>query len=260
MKLKLEWTIPNILTFLRFLAIPVFMYLLVQPDLIARVWAFALFSLAALTDLVDGYIARKYQQESELGKFLDPLADKALVVAALLVFIFLSAQVQLWMVVCIVGRDLLITFLRSLAIRKGKSLRTSVFGKVKTAFQMFSISAIIISFLVISYRDRGAINDMYATAAREGRGAFEVATEAMLHFVQNFPTERLLYELSSFGPYYLMLLTTAFTVISGLRYLFTNLELLKPPYHKVAPAASGKPASAASDASGETPAQPAESD
>jgi len=254
-KFKLEWTIPNILTFLRLLAIPVFMYLLVQPDLVSRAIAFALFLAAALTDLVDGYIARKYQQESELGKFLDPLADKALVVAALLVFIFLSAQVQLWMVICIVGRDVLITFLRSLAIRKGKSLRTSVMGKVKTAFQMFAISVIIISFLVISYRDRGAINAMYATEAERGRWAVEVATHAMLEFARNFPTDRLLYDLSSFGPYYLMLLTTIFTVISGLRYLFTNFALLGPPYDRVPRARPGDgaaPGTQATNAGGAT--------
>jgi cardiolipin synthase len=226
---KFVWNIPNILTLLRFLSVPVFIYLLIQADLLSRVIAFSLFALASITDLVDGYIARRFKQETELGKFMDPLADKALVTAAFLTFIFMSEQVQLWMVLFIIGRDMMITALRWLAVHKGTSLRTSVFGKVKTAFQMFCIILILVGFLIISHRERGVINASYRAARDSGQGAYEVATGNMLRFFTEQPANYW-YELASFVPYYLMLLTTILTVISGLRYLFTNYRLLLPPY------------------------------
>ena len=227
--MKFVWNIPNVLTLLRFFSVPIFIYLLLQPDLSSRIIAFSLFALASITDLVDGYIARRFKQETELGKFMDPLADKALVTAAFLTFIFLSEQVQLWMVLIIIGRDMMITGMRWLAVRKGVSLRTSVFGKVKTAFQMFSITMILVSFLIISHRERGTINDMYRQARETGQGAFDVALHNLLDFMAT-TSANISYDLASFVPYFLMLLTTGMTVISGLRYLFTNYRLLLPPY------------------------------
>mgnify|MGYP001796313933 CR=1 FL=1 len=230
--MKFVWNIPNVLTLLRFLSVPVFIYLLLQPDQTSKIIAFTLFALASITDLVDGYLARKFKQETELGKFMDPLADKALVTAAFLTFIFLSAQVQLWMVLSFIGRVMMISARRWLAVRKAASLRTSVFGKVKTAFQMFAITMILVSFLIISHKERGAINAVYEEAAAVGRGAYEVATENLLQFFAG-PVSNVSYELASFVPYYLMLLTTIMTVISGLRYLVTNYRLLMPPYARV---------------------------
>lgn len=230
--MKFIWNIPNVLTLLRFLSVPIFIYLLLQSDRNSRIIAFTLFALASITDLVDGYIARRFKQETELGKFMDPLADKALVTAAFLTFIFLSAQVQLWMVLFIIGRDMMITAMRWLAVHKDVSLRTSVFGKVKTAFQMFSITMILASFIIISHKERGAINEVYEAARQSGQGAYEVATANLLRFFTESAGSvgSVSYELASFVPYYLMLLTTGMTVISGLRYLFTNYKLLLPPY------------------------------
>ncbi|MCR9143325.1 MAG: CDP-diacylglycerol--glycerol-3-phosphate 3-phosphatidyltransferase [bacterium] len=245
--MKFVWNIPNVLTLLRFFSVPIFIYLLLQPDLNSRIIAFSLFALASITDLVDGYIARRFKQETELGKFMDPLADKALVTAAFLTFIFLSAQVQLWMVLIIIGRDMMITAMRWLAVRKNVVLRTSVFGKVKTAFQMFSITMILVSFLIISHKERGAINAVYESARAAGQGAYEVATENMLRFFSGPHVESVSYELASFVPYYLMLLTTVMTVISGLRYLVTNYKLMLPPYAKVTPRDNPAPDNAAGD-------------
>lgn len=224
------FTIPNILTFLRVATIPIFIYLILSQDFIYRIIAVLLFIIASLTDLVDGYIARKLKQETELGKFLDPLADKFLVVSALVTFLFLTEQVEIWMILCIIGRDLLITMLRSLAIRKGSSLRTSMFGKVKTAFQMFSIIMILLSFLAITYKQRTQINQIYINKKNEGLTNFEIANEFLIQFINN-NYEDLLFILSSFLPYYLMLFTTIITIISGLRYLYSNYKLLLPPYN-----------------------------
>ncbi len=230
-KNEYAFTIPNILTFLRVATIPIFIYLILSPDFIYRIIAVLLFIIASLTDLVDGYIARKFKQETELGKFLDPLADKFLVVSALFTFLFLTEQVEIWMILCIIGRDLLITMLRSLAIRKGNSLKTSMFGKVKTAFQMFSIITILLSFLAITYKQRTQINQIYINKKNEGLTNFEIANEFLIQFMNN-NYEDLLFILSSFLPYYLMLFTTIITIISGLRYLYSNYKLLLPPYHK----------------------------
>ena len=199
--MKIIFNIPNALSFLRICVVPVFVYLLIQPEPWMRHLAFLLFALASLTDLIDGYWARKYRQETELGRFLDPLADKALVIGVLLTFLSISEQIQIWMVLCIIGRDLLITFLRYLAIQRKMSLRTSVFGKVKTAFQMFSLFIVILSFLIISYRERALINEMYKREKENyGLGSWKVAVSNLEQFLA-MPNENLLFALASFVPY-----------------------------------------------------------
>lgn len=220
--------LPNILTILRVLSVPFFIYLLIQPELYSRIIAFVLFVFASVTDLVDGYLARKWKQETELGKFLDPLADKALVLGAFGTFFALSSQVELWMVLCIVGRDMLITVMRWLAIHKGASLRTSVFGKIKTTFQMFAIGTILLSFTLITYKQRGAINTMYSTATEQGVPTYAVAAGNLERFMDG-EFVGLFFGLAHFVPYYLMLFTTIVTVISGLRYLITNYALFSYP-------------------------------
>ncbi|MCS7204524.1 MAG: CDP-diacylglycerol--glycerol-3-phosphate 3-phosphatidyltransferase [Leptospiraceae bacterium] len=226
---KEKFTIPNILTYFRFLSVPIFIYLIVSPEETHRTWGFIIFVGASLSDLIDGYIARKWNQQTELGKFLDPLADKFLVVGALITFLFMTQQVELWMVLFIIARDLLITLLRTLAIRKGTPLKTSVFGKVKTAFQMFSIIVVLLSFLVITYKQRDTINQIYLQKKEAGYFTFEIANEFFLAFIRGEYTD-LFWILSSFVPYYLMFITTIITIISGLRYLITNYKLLLPPY------------------------------
>lgn len=216
--------LPNFLTVMRVVSVPFFIYLLLQGESWARITAFVLFAVASLTDLVDGYLARKWNQQTEFGKFLDPLADKFLVLGAFITFLFLTDQVQIWMVLCIIGRDMLITSLRYLAIRRKSSLRTSKLGKVKTAFQMFSIVLILISFLFVSTADREAANEVYRQATAEGIGSFFVATAKFNDFLAGH-YERVMIGLASFVPYFLMLLTTIITIISGLRYLVTNFHL-----------------------------------
>ena len=233
--MKIVFNIPNTLSALRICSVPIFVYLLIQPEAWMRQLAFLIFALASLTDLIDGYWARKYHQETELGRFLDPLADKALVTGVLLTFLSITEQIQIWMVLCILGRDILITFLRYLAIRKKSALRTSVFGKVKTAFQMFSLFMVILSFLIISYRERVVINQMYKDEKENyGLGSWKVAVANLEQFLYTPSTNsaNILFALASFLPYFLMLITTTLTVISGLRYLYTNYSLLLPPYSK----------------------------
>jgi cardiolipin synthase len=223
---------PNFLTVLRVIALPFFVYALFQKDLEYQVFAFVLFALASLTDLIDGYLARKWNQQTEFGKFLDPLADKFLVIGCFVAFLFIHEPIEVWMVVLIVGRDMLITFLRYIAVRSGTSLHTTMMGKVKTAFQMGAILVILSIFMLVSGKRRTMINEMYALGKTAGLSTFEIATENAKSFYQTLQADAipdssaLVTEVASFVPYYGMLLTTIITVISGLRYIFTNYSLL----------------------------------
>jgi CDP-diacylglycerol--glycerol-3-phosphate 3-phosphatidyltransferase len=116
---------------------------MIETDQRSRMIATFVFMFAALTDWYDGYIARRFSQTSRLGQFMDPLADKILVSSALAVFAYLQ-YAYIWMVVVIIGRDFLITFLRSYALYHGKAIITSTFAKWKTFLQMAFILALLI--------------------------------------------------------------------------------------------------------------------
>jgi len=211
--------IPNLLSALRIVLIPLFLYLLFVPSFSSRIWALVVFAFASLTDLVDGWSARKLNQETSFGKFLDPLADKFLVIAALVAFVILDPLVSLWMVFVIFGRDLMITLMRYLAIKKGEELRTSQFGKIKTAFQMISIIVIIMVFIV-----RSSGIDVASPFIDKSHIDIVSACDVW----QSGHPNRLLI----IGPYVLMMIVTVLTALSGVRYLFTNWRLLLPPYVK----------------------------
>tara|TARA_Y100001933_G_scaffold248728_1_gene282960 strand:- start:484 stop:843 length:360 start_codon:yes stop_codon:yes gene_type:complete len=106
-----------------------------------------------------------------------------------------------------------------------------MFGKIKTTFQMFSIAVILLSFLMVSYKERGAINSMYSQAREEGIGPVHVAQANLQEFLAG-NVDSVLYGLASFVPYYLMLFTTILTIISGIRYFVTNFRLFIPDRKK----------------------------
>jgi len=195
--------IPNLLSIGRIILIPLFIYLLFIPTNTARLWALIVFAIASLTDLLDGWSARKLNQESELGEFLDPLADKFLVVSTLIALLLLDPLISFWMVLIIVGRDVLITFMRYLAIKINATLRTSRFGKVKTAFQMGSIVIIIMIYMV---RTKGVHID-------EATSVFDMMNSS-------HPEKWYIV-----APYWIMFVVTILTAISGLRYLYSNRDL-----------------------------------
>lgn len=135
--MALNW--PNRLTLARIVMAPVVMILLQVGEPEARWAALIIFVIAALTDMVDGYLARKYGWISNLGKFLDPLADKLLVCLAWIGLAELGLLPQ-WTVYVIVGRELLVSGLRSIAAYAGVLILPSRLGKWKSAVQMFSVS------------------------------------------------------------------------------------------------------------------------
>ncbi|MDF3820287.1 CDP-diacylglycerol--glycerol-3-phosphate 3-phosphatidyltransferase [Leptospira sp. 96542] len=224
--------IPNLLTTLRVVALPFFIFALFQKEWGYQIFAFVLFALASLTDLVDGYLARKWNQQTEFGKFLDPLADKFLVIGCFVTFLFIHEPIEVWMVILIVSRDMLITCLRYIAVRSGTSLRTTMMGKVKTAFQMGAILTILVIFMLISGKRRAMINDTYAMGKLAGYSTYEIASNNALEFYRflkttdNITLKDIFDSIASFVPYFGMLFTTFITVISGLRYLVTNYRLL----------------------------------
>jgi len=130
---------PNRLTLARMIMAPIFMGLLISDSPGCRYAALVVFLFASLTDFVDGYLARKYGWVSNLGKFLDPLADKLLVSLA---FIGLAqlGHIPVWAVYAVVGRELLVTGLRSIAAYAGVLILPSWLGKWKAALQMAVVS------------------------------------------------------------------------------------------------------------------------
>ena len=132
-------TIPNWITFSRLLALPFLLYGLHNPTPQSRWVCLAIFLVAALTDWLDGYLARKLNQISELGKFLDPLVDKLLVLAPLLALIELG-QVSAWAVFLILARELAIAGWR---VSQTTMTGANIWGKLKTVSQIVAIALLI---------------------------------------------------------------------------------------------------------------------
>jgi CDP-diacylglycerol--glycerol-3-phosphate 3-phosphatidyltransferase len=139
------WGIPNILTLARIGAIPVVVLLLCFPGQLASFLAALVFVLAGATDFLDGFLARRRRLVSRFGKFMDPLADKLLVSAALIMLIPLH-RVPAWMAFVIVGRELAVTGLRGLAATEGIILAPDRWGKTKTLLQMLALTVVILHY------------------------------------------------------------------------------------------------------------------
>ena len=139
----MKLTVPNQLTILRILLTPVFLYFFLQPDPVEQIAGTIIFFLASATDWYDGYAARRLNIITRWGQFMDPLADKILISAALIVFAYLG-YLYWWMVWTIVIRDFLITFLRMYALHYGKSIVTSQTAKWKTTLQMTAVFLLLV--------------------------------------------------------------------------------------------------------------------
>jgi CDP-diacylglycerol--glycerol-3-phosphate 3-phosphatidyltransferase len=139
------WNIPNILTLMRIAAIPLMVVLLLSGERETCFWAAALFSAASFTDWLDGYLARRMGIVTVFGKFLDPIADKLIVMAALIMIVPLG-RVPAWMVLVILGREIIITGLRGIASSEGIVIAASDLGKFKTIFQIVAIIALLLHY------------------------------------------------------------------------------------------------------------------
>lgn len=189
--------LPNKLTLIRILLIPFFTVGMLFDDLWTRVFVFFVFVAAAITDIFDGLYARKYKEVSVAGIFMDPLADKLLVSAALILFVSLKElKIPGWMVVLVISREYLVTGLRLMAISQNKVISADKVGKIKTTVQVIAIITILFIMIINSFIRTYSIN------------------------LDSLPSGWLLcldFFLRDF-PFWLMLFVTVLTVYSGVSY------------------------------------------
>ena len=133
---------PNMITVARIMLIPVVLAFLLTRIEYGTIIAFVVFAIAAISDGIDGYLARSRGQVTELGKLLDPLADKMLVTSVLVALVQLD-KIAAWVVVLIIAREFAITGLRGIAAERGIVIAAGWMGKVKTAFQIALVLALI---------------------------------------------------------------------------------------------------------------------
>ena len=191
----MKMNIANSLTLFRIALTPIFIIFLFYDHPYAKLWALMVFLVASITDALDGYFARKHDQVTEQGRFLDPLADKILILSALISFAVLEI-IPFWMVGLIIFRDLFITGLRVVMNNKGFQMITSNIAKAKTSFQV----VIIVSILI------------YLGSAR-------LPFDWSVDYIQLIREYELIY--------YLTLLITVFTVFTGIAYIYDNRSAIR---------------------------------
>jgi len=176
--------LPNSITVARILACPLVFVLALSPRVSHLLWAFGLFVLAAASDLWDGYLARKHNLVTDVGKLLDPLADKLLLVATFIPFYIVSQRpdpvtdlpwwgpLPLWVVLVIFGREVAVTVFRSWAARRGSVVSAGPSGKLKAFAQnIFSGALLLWYVLARSARDRGWEGELLWSIWSEFHGA-----------------------------------------------------------------------------------------
>ncbi len=142
--------LPNILSILRISLIPVFIIVFATQSTVSSQWAALIFIIASITDWFDGYIARRWGQVTLFGKFLDPVADKLLILSALIMLVEFR-RVTSWIAIVIIGRDLAITGLRAIASSMGIVIAAKEMGKYKTTVQIVAIILLILDYPVLLY-------------------------------------------------------------------------------------------------------------
>lgn len=190
-------TTANKITLVRIAMLPFFIICAMQPGPGFQIAALVLFCVASFTDFLDGYIARKYNQVTDFGKFVDPLADKLLVCAALLLFCE-RGVFPAWMVFIIMAREFIITSLRNVAAAKGRVLAATWTGKVKTCVQ---IAGIILMFFL-------AIMQAYAAYPPEGTVVALIGNVELCYLV-------------------IAAVMTLVTLYAGVDYMVKNWDIVK---------------------------------
>lgn len=185
----------NKLTLLRVIIVPAFVVLMLGEGIIPHsyLWAAITFAAASVTDTLDGKIARKYNMITDFGKFLDPLADKMLVSAALICFVGIG-WCSAWVAIIIIAREFMVSGVRLVAAGSKRNIviAASIWGKLKTASTMLAITAILLMYILVD---------------------FSVIT------VFNFPVE-IIRDI-------LLYICCLLTVISGVKYLWDYREIFK---------------------------------
>lgn len=187
--------LPNKLTISRICLTFIFMVFLFSDGMAMKLLALIAFLAASATDYLDGKIARRRNEITDFGKFMDPLADKFLTIAAFLAFVEMGL-VPAWMVVLIISRELIITGVRLFAASKGKVMHADPAGKHKTVSQIVAITAILV-FIFLKSAGLSFVDDWH--------GSFEYWYRQVI--------------------FILMIITVTLTLISGSSYLYRNRSL-----------------------------------
>ena len=187
--------LPNKLTVARILLVPFFVAALLIDFPLNNLAALALFGAASITDLLDGKIARKHGLITDFGKFADPLADKILVISALLCFVQLGLC-DCVAVIIVLFREFTVTSIRLIAASKGKVIAANIWGKVKTVTQMVAIICVLVMQIILDI------------------GALGVALPCCLRCIFYWTGEGLIW------------VSTLFTVISGIIYVKQNKHFI----------------------------------
>ena len=158
--------LPNVLTLSRFIWTIVFVVLLGQNSLTTTILAALVFTIAAMTDFLDGYLAKKKGLITDFGKIMDPVADKFLMLAAFIMFVQMGV-LQAWMVGLIFIREVAVTFSRVARLRRGQVIAAERSGKIKTVFQIVSVSIVLI-FLIL---EKSSFAQNWSKSVENGWGA-----------------------------------------------------------------------------------------
>ncbi len=151
------FNIPNLLSLSRILSVPVFIVLMLEPNPVRALLAGIVFSLASATDWLDGYLARKWGQVTKIGKLLDPIADKILIMSALVILVELRSEVvHAWIAIVIIGREFAVTGLRAMAASEGIVIPAENVGKYKVGAQITAVLSLLLDY----YLDKGWLTDI----------------------------------------------------------------------------------------------------
>lgn len=155
--------LPNILTIIRVVLIPFFIFFFSHPSFQSAIIAAVIFLVASLTDLLDGYLARRRKEVTQFGKFLDPVADKLLIVSALILLVA-NGRVPAWVAIVVIGREFAVTAFRAIASSEGVIIAAEGTGKYKMFFQTLAIIFLITDFPSPTFHQIGLFLLLTATA------------------------------------------------------------------------------------------------
>ena len=150
--------VPNMLSLSRILSVPIFIVLMLEPSPARALAAGIVFSLASATDWLDGYLARKWGQVTKMGKLLDPIADKILIMSALVTLVEIRSDVvHAWIAIVIIGREFAVTGLRAIASSEGIIIPAETVGKYKVGAQITAVLSLLLDYYLTNewLRDLG---------------------------------------------------------------------------------------------------------
>ncbi len=151
------FNVPNLLSISRILSVPIFISLMLEPNPVRALLAGIVFSLASATDWLDGYLARKWGQVTKIGKLLDPIADKILIMSALVILVEIRSDVvHAWIAIIIIGREFAVTGLRAIASSEGIIIPAETVGKYKVGAQITAVLSLLLDY----YLDKGWVTDV----------------------------------------------------------------------------------------------------